>query len=288
MKQRPTSARRQSTQKSSRDREIAELRRELEQERRHAARLEREVASLREELRMHTAVTERDKPLSRLRSRPSMEDRLREDAGHRAAHYRERSFIRYLFEAVMESAPVAIITRLLLYIRRLRVVQLILTLGLAVGAVVLVTLLSAAALPILIFGSGTLAILAAVRSRRANIRLRAALEGEHIRVLIPPRGQSLPKARRKSRKATASADGFEVTEVTPFFVRQAYAMAAEEGVSVVVVSPYLLSTRGLGGTGGYFTARREAEGLYLVRRHYYFILRRHVLDALDADMTVIY
>ncbi len=276
--------RRPSSQKSRRDREIADLRRALEQERRHAATLEREVASLREQLRMSMS-TDRDKPLNRLRNRPAAEDRLHTAAARRADHYRERSFVRYLFESVMESYPVGLITKLLHYLRRLRVVQLILTLGMAIGAVVVVTILSAAALPFLLFGSGVLAILAVIRSRHANRRLRGVLEGRHIRVLVPPRGQSLPKpSRRKHHTGDMSA----VTVAQPFFVRQAYAMAAEEGVSVIVVSPYLLSGRGLGGRGAYFTARREGENLYIVRRHYYFFLRRRVLDVVDPDMTVIY
>ena len=63
---------------------------------------------------------------------------------------------------------------------------------------------------------------------------------------------------------------------------------AADGVAVLVVSPYPLSSRGLGGKGGFFTARREAEGLYLVRRHYFFMLRKRVLDALEQDITVVY
>ena len=38
----------------------------------------------------------------------------------------------------------------------------------------------------------------------------------------------------------------------------------------------------------YFTARQEGNDLYIVRCHYYFILRRRVLDVLDPHMTVIY
>ncbi len=278
MKQHRTTPR-QSTPKSRRDREIAALRRALTEERRHAARLEREVASLRRELRESAAI-EREQPLARLRSRPSAEDRLRDAAANRADHYRERSFIRYLFETVMESYPIGLVTKLLHYLRRLRVVQLIVTLIAAVGAVVTVTILSAAALPFLLFGTATLAMLAAFFSRRANRRLRRVLEGEHIRVLVPPRGQGFPRTHRRA----AGGD----TAGTPFFQRQARAMAAEEGVSVIVVSPYLFSSRGLGGRGAYFTARCESEHVYLVRRHYFFLLRRRVLDVIDPAMTIMY
>jgi hypothetical protein len=65
-------------------------------------------------------------------------------------------------------------------------------------------------------------------------------------------------------------------------------MAAEEGVTVIVVTPYTVSGRGLGGRGRFFTARREADHLYVVRRHYFFTLRRRVLDRLDGEITVVY
>ncbi len=255
-------------QNTARDREIARLRQSLEAERRHAAELEREVAALREELRRRPADA-RDKPLRRLRRRARYEDRLRDAASRRAQNYRRGSFLRYLFEAMMDSLPVQVIAQLLHYLRRLRVFNLILALVLAVGAVILVTVLSAAALPFLLFGTATLGILAWMRSRRMNAILREALDGRHIRVLVTP-----------SRNVKLGENSF--------FVRQARAMAQEEGVAVIVVSPYIFSRKGLGGRGRYFTAREEAPALYLVRRHYFFVLRKRVLDVVDADMTVIY
>ena len=59
-------------------------------------------------------------------------------------------------------------------------------------------------------------------------------------------------------------------------------------MAVLVVSPYPVSPRGLGGKGSFFTARKEAEGIYLVRRHYFFMLRKRVLDAMGQNITMIY
>lgn len=189
------------------------------------------------------------------------------DAGRRAQHYRRSSFVRYLWESVMDSTPVQVITRLVLYLRRVQVVRMTATVLLAAGAALLVAILSAALLPFLFFGTGVLSILALLQSRRMNRKLRQALDGRRVRVFIPPRGGAL------------NADSF--------FIRNARAMA-DEGVAVIVVTPYLVSARGLGGRGGFFTARREADGLYLVRRHYFFFLRRHVLDSLEEPITVVY
>ena len=167
----------------------------------------------------------------------------------------------------MDSTPVQVITRLVLYLRRVQVVRMTATVLLAAGAALLVAILSAALLPFLFFGTGVLSILALLQSRRMNRKLRQALDGRRVRVFIPPRGGAL--------------------NANSFFIRNARAMA-DEGVAVIVVTPYLVSVRGLGGRGGFFTARREADGLYLVRRHYFFFLRRHVLDSLEEPITVVY
>ncbi len=224
------------------------------------------MATLQKELR--EIPTEGETPLQSLCRRRTREEKLRDGAAGRAQRYRKSSFVRYLFDSLTESLPLQILSQLFHYLRRLRVVQLVLTLALAVGAVLVVTVVSAAVLPFLIIGTGLLAILAAMRSRRMNARMRVALAGRHLRVLFPPKGIRLHK--------------------DAYFIRHARAMAAEPGVAVIVVSPYFFSTRGLGGRGAYFTARQEGEELFLVRKHYYFFLRRAVLDVVDRDMTVIY
>lgn len=250
------------------DEEIQRLRRELTAERRENARLERQLADLRRELQSQQL---EDQPFQRLKRRAKgshREERLLEEANRRAHHYRKRSFLRYLWEAVMESAPVTVITRLWQYVRRVRVVQTVVSLALAVGAVTAVAVLSAAAFPFLLFGTAVLTMFAALRSHRMNRRLQRELDGQRIRILVPPRGKSLDEGS--------------------FFIRSARSMASEKGVTVLVVTPYLLSGRGLGGKGRFFTARKEAEGLYLVRRHYFFVLRRRVLDAMEGSLTVMY
>ncbi len=253
-------------EKSRKDREISRLRRELDAERRKNAHLERKLAALRNEQR-----TSEDTLLGRLRptagSRSSAEG-LRDASSRSARRYRMNSFFRYLWEAVMESALITFMTKLLQYFRRIRVIQIILSIVLAAGALTAVAVLSAAMLPFLLFGTALLTMAAALRSHRMNLRLRRELAGKRVRVLIP--------AGKKAFSAST------------FFIRNARDMAADGKCAVIAVSPFLMSRKGLGGQGGYFTARKEAEGLYVVRRHYFFILRRRVLDTLDGEITFIY
>ncbi len=255
--------------RGQKDRVIARLRSELAAERRRTAKLEREVSDLQRKLQAQ-AVTEQERPLRRLKQKARgthKEIRLLEEANRRAHHYRKSSFLRYLWESVMESAPVQVLSKLIQYLRRVRAVQLILTILLALGAVLTVAVVSAAVLPFLFFGTALLTMLGLLRSRRMDRILKKELTGRRIRIMVPPRGGSLKNGS--------------------FFIRNAHAMAAD-GATVIVVTPYPISRRGLGGHGHFFTARKEADGLYLVRRHYFFILRRRVLDALDGEITVIY
>ena len=252
------------------DREITRLKSELAAERRHTARLERELSDLRREMQANS-LAGHNQPLRRLKQQAKgthKEERLLDAANRRAHHYRKGSFLRYLFESVRESAPVQVITKLVQYLRRVRLVQTVFTVVLALGAVVTVAVVSAAVLPFLFFGTALLTMLALMSSRRMNRILKRALTDRRIRIMIPPRSEALTEGS--------------------FFIRNACAMAAEKNVTVIVVTPYLTSGRGLGGHGPFFTARKEAEDLYLVRRHYFFVLRRKVLDAVDGEITIIY
>ena len=249
------------------DKEITRLRRETAALRQKNAALERELADLRR--RLAAAPDSPKKSLRALRrsKEGTREDRMLGSMGLRARHFRKASFFRYLWESIMDSSPVRMLERLVSYLRRIRILQMVLTILMATGAAILVAVLSAAVLPFLFFGTGVLSVVALLRSRRMNRLMRRALPGRPLRVLIPPRGKAL--------------------EENSFFIRNARAMAAD-GVTVIVVTPYFTSTRGLGGKGAFFTARQEGEGLYVVRRHYYFFLRRHVLDRLEEPITLIY
>ena len=58
------------------------------------------------------------------------------------------------------------------------------------------------------------------------------------------------------------------------------------GGTVLIVSPYTLSPRGAGGRGAYSSMRREADGVFLLRRRFYFKLRRKMEALFTAPDTV--
>jgi hypothetical protein len=238
----------------------------LAAERQKNARLERKLSALQSELNdSENALLFRFRPGAG--SRRNAEG-LRDASSRCARRYRKNSFLRYLWDAVIDSSLITFMSKLLQYFRRIRALQIILSIVLAAGALTAVAALSAAMLPFLLFGMGLLTITAALRSRHMNTRLRRVLTGKRIRILIPTGRKALSK--------------------NAFFIRNARSMAAEEDVAVVVVSPFLLSHKGFGGKGAYFTARTEGERLFIVRKPYFFFLRRRVLDTLDGNISVVY
>lgn len=58
------------------------------------------------------------------------------------------------------------------------------------------------------------------------------------------------------------------------------------GGTVLIVSPYIISSRGAGGHGGYSSMRRERAGVYMIRRRFYFKLRRRMGELFTARDTV--
>ena len=253
---------------SAAKREIAKLKRELSAAKREIAKLKRELSASRQGTRNGITATNIFFSPWRQATAIPQRDRLAAEAQRLARRFRASSLFRYLWITVTESAPATLFYRLWLYLRRVKLIQTVLSLTVAVGTLAAVAALWVAVLPFLILGVGGLTLWISLRARRMSRRLEESLAGQRIRVLIPSRGKAL---------RTGS-----------FFIRWAQSMGHEEGVTVLVISPYLLSPKGLGGKGFFLTARKEADGVYILRRHYYFALRRRVLDGLWDEITVVY
>ena len=259
-----------SNPRRQKDREIARLRSELAAERSHSSKLEREITKLKQELKDkdHAQIPQPIRRLTGRKKNRRPEDRLLSETNRHVRYYRKSSFFRYMVDSFRESAFMRFVTKLRLYLKRFRRAQAVIPIVLAAGAMVAVAFVSPLATLILAAAIILPTTFILLRFHRMNRILRQELRDRRIRILIPPLKSAL-------------ADG-------SLFIRNARAMAAEDKVTVVVVTPQPLSRRGLGGRKAFFTARKEAEGLYLVRRHYFFTLRRKVLDVLDGEITVIY
>lgn len=175
-----------------------------------------------------------------------------------------RHFTAYLYH-IFTHAPLYLHwKRLLAHVRRFRTVAFIfrvigiLITVLETGAlVILTTVLFLILLPILSALMLGILITARVDSRRANQAMKTALEGKRTYLFF------LPK------------------DTSAFFFANAQSLAAK-GAAVILISPYWISAKGFRKGHFYFTVRRESENIFLIRRYYFFSLRKNVLRGKDT------
>ena len=247
------------------------LKRQLRRYQKENAALRRQLAALKHNTPpSHRSKSDTSEEQARVRS--LFASRIR-----RARHYNKRTYLRFLIDSFTDSSFYIWWGKVLAYFRRIRLVRtvgLVLTFLLAAAQTsTLFVMFSAVYLtiiPFLIMGSGLAFFISVLHSGTVNRRLNAHLRGCHIRILIPSRAVAFDPSTQ------------------PFFFASARAMAAEPQTAVIIVSPYSWSTKGFGSRRMFFTARCEEERLYLVRKHYYFILRRRVLDTLDPHLSILY
>lgn len=175
-----------------------------------------------------------------------------------------RFFFGYLYDAITHTSIYAHWQHLLAWLRRFRTVAFVLralTVLFAIletGAlVVLSTAVFLVILPLAVALMLGILITAAVESIKSNRILSNRLQNQHVCVLFMP------------------------TDASPFFAQHAKSLA-KDGYSVIVVSPYLLLSKGVcqtdQKTAFYATFRKETTNLYLIRRYYLFSLRKKVLS----------
>ena len=178
---------------------------------------------------------------------------------------RSRTLAQYLFHRFRRGALYTELQRLLAYLRRVRMIayllrffSLLLTL-VETGAVVLITTaLFLILLPIGITFLLASLLIALIQSRKTNRLLRTELEGRTVYVFF---GTSSSHENDPSR----------------FLARNVLDCSQRIDCACLWISPYWISSKGLFQKGFYCTARKEAAHLYLVRRYYFFSLKRNVL-----------
>lgn len=245
----------------------AHLIEELETLRLENQRLTQTVSTLRKQLGEYG---EEDMPLRRPKPRTRREawGRQFRDDGRAAGSFSKKTFPRYLIGIVNASTPGRLVKKVTRFFRRVRLVRTVVAVGTAVITAVVLFPMYVVVLPIMLTLSGLTAFLSLFFAFRKNRQLRQELNGRHLYVLIATEDVCL--------------------HPDSFFVRNAHQLAHTPGCAVLVVSPHNLRTQGLGGKGLFVTARRECDDLYLVRKHYFFNLRRKVLRRIDPHMTIIY
>lgn len=123
-------------------------------------------------------------------------------------------------------------------------------------------------LPFVIIGLVSLVASASIQYRRLNAAMRQYLAEKTVYIFFPTRSGEFATGR--------------------FWRGNIIHSAAQKSTAVLVVSPFLLSPRGLTDKGFYFNLRGEYPHIFLVRRHYFFSLRKNVLSRLSGRQFYIY
>ncbi len=174
---------------------------------------------------------------------------------------RHRFFLGYAYDVFRHAKFYTVWKSLLAYFRRIRLVAIIikiLSIALTVlqtGTLVLLsTLLFLVLLPILVALMLGILITALIESRKSNRWMAQELTEKQIYIL------------------------FLSKQENAFFQSNAVDLSQKEGNAVIVVSPYWISGAGLASNRFFCTVRTDGARIFLVRRYYFFMLKKHILN----------
>lgn len=123
-------------------------------------------------------------------------------------------------------------------------------------------------IPFLLLAVLSLTASALIRYKDTNSRMAKRLTEKTVYVFFPERTKEFADAH--------------------FWKANILDLAKSKDNCVIVVSPFFLSPRGLNGQRFYFNVRHEKINVFLVRRHYFFSLRKHVLLPHAKKLILIY
>ncbi len=187
--------------------------------------------------------------------------RAAEKAAEKNRRMREKkSFLTYMWASFRGSTLYAHWTGLLTYLRRFRTVALVLRITsfvfaiLETGAlVILSTVIFVILLPLALALLMGILLTVLIEGHRTNRMLRHLTEDRRVCVLFFHAGEGK-------------------------YLRWNAGDLAERGYVVLVLSPYLISRRGMGNRRFYCTATELCNRVFLIRRYYFFNLQKHVLS----------
>ncbi len=123
-------------------------------------------------------------------------------------------------------------------------------------------------LPLLVLSVGSVIFSALLLYRRENKRLASLLKEKRVTVFFPTRDGELERGE--------------------FWKVHIQELSEREDNAVLIVSPFFWSGKGMTSNRFYLLLRQEKENVYLLRKHYYFSLRRSILDKMRNSLALIY
>lgn len=243
------------------------LKQKLDAKRKEVKKLKKELSALKKQVGMPEAET------------PHYKSKMAELSAR--AEYsiltENKNYIGFLINKIRRTRIFELWNKYMSYFRKLGVVPItikaisyILVLVETSAALFLIATSFIVIIPLVTAIFASMIISAVVSYRTDNKRMSLAIDGKNIFVFFP-RGKDELSGRS-------------------FWTSSLLDIASHKDSAVIIVSPFFLSISGLGGKHNrfYTNLRRERDNVFLVRRHYFFSLRKHVLTKNSDKLTLVY
>ena len=233
------------------------------------AKLRRELDSLKRELEKANGTA----PLF------SSKDKYAEEFEKQSRNetlYSRKSYTAFLLSHISNTSVFHVYKRIIAFLRKYALVSTTLKIAAIILAIlqtstvfVLATSVFVVSLPFTFLVGYAALILSLFGRRRLKKKIADISEGKDIFILTPPRGRAFEKSS--------------------FFNGMAEDIAKDKTKLVIIVSPYFLSSKGVGKSRKLFSmARIESDNVIIVRRHYYFSLKRKKKPDTHKNITILY
>ncbi len=190
--------------------------------------------------------------------------------------FSKKTYFSYVWTHLRHTSFFNIYSRILSYMRKYAFVtttlKIVSLLFVAVEAVILIVISTSAFVASLLFTlimSQSLMLLSLFTRKKQNRRNLARLTNKNIYIFFPPKGKV-----------------FEGNSYFHYFVDECIKGRRDYAV---IVSPYIFNSKGIfSEKSPYHSARLDKEKVLIVRKNYYFTLRKNVIDTSAASVTEIY
>ncbi len=190
--------------------------------------------------------------------------------------FAKKSYISFVWSSLMHTSFFNIYRKILNYVRKyafitttLKIVSLMFVFVEAIVLIIISTSAFIASILATVLVSHILMLLGLFTRKKQNIRNREILTDKNIVIFFPPKERA-----------------FDEDSYFKYLVSDS---AKDENNISIVVSPYLIKSTGLfTSKKPYHSARCDGDRVLLVRRSYYFTLRKKIIDEVALSVTEIY
>ncbi len=194
----------------------------------------------------------------------------------REAMFAKKSYPAFIWSHLMHTSFFNIYRRVLNYIRKyafitttLKIVSLLFVFVEAVVLIIISTSAFIASILFTVLMSNVLMVLGLFTRKKQNIRNRELLNNKKVVIFFPPKERAFDE--------------------DSYFKHLVSDYADKKNTVSVVVSPFNVRSVGLfSPKKPYHSARADGENVLIVRRSYYFTLRKNIIDEVAFSVTEIY